>query len=508
MSPAAESTKQRLLLVEDDDSVRHYLAELFTADGFAVDEAKDGAEALRRVEEQKCDVMILDQKMPGLSGLDVLARLQAIGPSFPVLILSGHGSEELAVQALQMGATDYVTKTPGPRFREMLLEKTRRAIDRFAQEEEQRAHVETLRQRMSELGCLYALEKLFDSVEGSPRVALNAAADILLPGTEHRCCAVIRIGKEEYGSGQLFDSDILESFEISERGKPIGALEIRFREDAPPGGTLLSETERDLMMAVSDRIGHFLDFWHTEQRLRESNAALEEYAYVASHDLQAPLQKIESFTQLLLEDYASRVDESGRYYLSVLHRSAQQMRRLIKDVLALARLDSDGLALKPVDLKDILDTVKDQLSHRLVERNAVLAAEGLPVVRGDETRLTQLFQNLVGNALKFNDKPEPRVEVGAVEEPEAWRIYVRDNGIGMTPEDAGRIFLPFKRLHTSEKYEGTGIGLALCRKIVRQHGGTIDVDAAPGRGCTFWIRIPKETAAVPANPVKPVLQPT
>ncbi|HOW97922.1 MAG TPA: ATP-binding protein [Kiritimatiellia bacterium] len=505
MSPADPSVARRLLVVEDDETVRRFLVELFRKSGYRADAASNGAEALELVEENPCDVMILDQKMPGLSGLDVLERLRAIGPPFPVIVLSGHGSEELAVQALHMGATDYVTKAPDPRFGEILLDKTRRAIERFAQEEEQRAHVETLRQRMSELGCLYALEKLFDSVEGSPRVALSAAADILLPGAGGRCCAVIRIGKEEYASANRFESGHVESFDIRERGKTIGTLDIRFRDGA--GAPPLSDMERDLMMAVSDRIGHFMDFWHTEQRLRESNAALEEYAYVASHDLQAPLQKIESFAQLLQEDCASRLDESGRYYVSVVHRSAQQMRRLIKDVLALARLDSDGLAIKPLKLGDILAAVKDQLSQRLVERNAVLATDALPTVPGDETRLTQLFQNLVGNALKFNDKPEPRVEVGAVEEPGHWRIYVRDNGIGMTREDAGRLFVPFKRLHTGEKYEGTGIGLALCRKIVRQHGGTIDVDAEPGKGCTFWIRLPKEPATAAPNDVNTSAQP-
>ena len=505
MTPSGQNDRKRVIIVEDDDAVRRYLAELFSARGYAAEEAREGGEALRRVEEQAFDVMILDQKMPGLSGLEVLERLRAIGPPFPVIVLSGHGSEELAVQALHMGATDYVTKQADPRFSETLLEKTRRAIERFTQEEEQRAHVETLRQRMSELGCLYALEKLFDSVEGSPRVALSAAANILLPDAGDRCCAVIRLGKEEYGSASLFESGRVESFDIRERGKAIGTLEIRFRDE--PGARPLTETERDLMMAVSDRIGHFMDFWHTEQRLRESNAALEEYANVASHDLQAPLQKIESFAQLLVEDYAARVDETGRYYLSVIQKSAGRMRRLIKDVLALAKLDSDGLAVRPLPLQDILDIVKDQLSHRLVERNAVLRMEPLPVVQGDETRLAQLFQNLIGNALKFNDKPEPRVEVGAVEEPDHWKIYVRDNGIGMTREDAARLFVPFKRLHASDRYEGTGIGLALCRKIVRQHGGTIDVDAEPGTGCTFWIRLPKEPATAVSNDVSASMQP-
>ncbi len=501
MSPEKTEGKSRLIVVEDDEALRRYLCSLFSANGFTVDSAQDGHEALGLVAEREYDVMLLDQKMPGLSGTEVLARLQADGPRFPVIMLSGHGSEELAVQALQMGATDYVTKAADAMFGDTLVEKTRKAMECFAQEEEQRQSLKTMRQQMSELGCLYALEKLFDSVEGSPRVALSAAANIILPsasGADLRCCAVIRIGKEEYNSNDLFESEVRETFDIRERGKIAGALEIRFRD-----GALLSEMERDLMMAVADRIGHFMDFWHTEQRLRESNASLEEYAYVASHDLQAPLQKIESFAQLLIEDYASQVDESGRYYISVLYKSAQQMRRLIKDVLTLARLDSDGLALKPVDLKDILDIVKDNLSHRLVERNAVLTMGPLPVVHGDETRLIQLFQNLIGNALKFNDKPEPRAEVGAEEEPDAWKICVRDNGIGMSREDARRIFLPFKRLHTSEEYEGTGIGLALCRKIVRQHGGTIDVDSEAGVGSTFWIRLPKEPAAEASGDLNP-----
>lgn len=486
----------RLLVAEDDESMRLYLSNLFRINHLEADLASDGEEVLVRVKVRDYDILLLDQKMPGLTGMEVLARIQQEGPRIPVIILSGQGSEELAVEALQRGATDYATKIPDARFGDVLIEKIYRAIERYAQQEEQRQGLEMLRQRMTELGCLYALEKLFESVEGSPSVALTSAANIIRPTCSDRSCAIIRIGKEEYSSDGVFSSLYSESFAIRERDKIIGELEIRFSDEPLPKAAL-TDLDRDLMIAVADRIGHFMDFWHTEQRLRESNAALEEYAYVASHDLQAPLQKIQSFVNILLEEYGPQLDEQGRQYLSVILKSAQQMRRLIKDVLALARLDSGGLVIKDVDLNTVLAQVRDTLSARIVERNAVLQIQTLPTIRGDETRLFQLFQNLINNSLKFNDKPEPRIVVGAEEEDEHWRLFVQDNGIGMTREDAARLFVPFKRLHSAERFEGTGIGLALCRKIVRQHSGTIEAEGKPGEGALFLIRLPKLSLGMP-----------
>lgn len=484
---------RRMLVVEDDPQLRRLMEVFFRGQGFDVDPASNGREALARIADQAYDIMLLDQRMPELSGLEVLAHLKTMRPRFPVIVLSAHGSEDFAVRAMQLGASDYMTKIPDVSFCHTLLEKVHRAIERFAEEAERQEQLDSMQQRISELGCLYALEKLFDSVECSPRNALLAAAELINPDDD-ACCVLIRIGKDEYASGNYCDTGHDETFDINERGQRIGSITIRCRPPSDSGGrTSLTELERDLMWAIADRIGHFMDFWRTEQRLRESNAALEEYAHVASHDLQAPLQKIESFVALLLEDYAVALDDTGRQYLSVVARAAHQMRVLVKDVLALSRLDAGDIELKPVSLDDLLLRVREQLSSQLLERRVELRVEPLPAVPGDETRLFQLFQNLLSNAIKFNDADKPCVDIGAEEDAEGTWIYVRDNGIGMKYSDAERIFLPFKRLHSGDRYAGTGIGLALCRKIMRQHEGTIEVKSKLGRGSTFWLRFARQT---------------
>ncbi|OGV47369.1 MAG: hypothetical protein A2X46_00290 [Lentisphaerae bacterium GWF2_57_35] len=235
------------------------------------------------------------------------------------------------------------------------------------------------------------------------------------------------------------------------------------------------------------------------EQLRESNNALEEYAHVASHDLQEPLRKIESFAHLFMEDYGPKVDVQGRKYIDIMVDAARRMRRLIKDVLALAEAGASERPFASVPLDRVVNTARDNLSERIKERPVEIVANPLPIVNGDETQLTRLFQNLIGNALKFNDKRTPRVEIRAVEQASGWKIFFEDNGIGMHPAEVGKIFAPFKRLHGRNRYEGTGIGLAVCRKIIHRHGGSIGVDSNPGQGSTFWLVIPRQESKEPGE---------
>ena len=227
--------------------------------------------------------------------------------------------------------------------------------------------------------------------------------------------------------------------------------------------------------------------------LKESNAALEEYARVASHDLQEPLRKIESFAQVLVEDFGGKLDRQAKMYLDIMVDAANRMRRLIRDVLAFSRAGTAEKPFSAVDLNPVLAIVKDNLSARIEDRDAEVVIGPLPTVFADETQMIQLFQNLMGNGLKFNKSAHPKVEVFAEENRDEWKISVKDNGIGLRESERLMIFAPFKRLHTQQEFEGTGIGLAICRRIVTQHGGEIGVMAEPGEGSTFWLTMPKST---------------
>ncbi|MER5550559.1 ATP-binding protein [Streptomyces sp. NPDC002793] len=226
--------------------------------------------------------------------------------------------------------------------------------------------------------------------------------------------------------------------------------------------------------------------------LRRSNSELEQFAYVASHDLQEPLRKVASFCQLLDKRYGSELDERGRQYIDFAVDGAKRMQVLINDLLTFSRVGRVRQSWKPVDLDVALDRALSNLTLAVEESGAVLVREDpLPELLGESTSLTMVWQNLVGNAVKFRRPDVPcRITVGCVREGEDWHLTVADNGIGIAPEFADKVFVIFQRLHARDEYEGTGIGLSLCRKIIEFHGGRIWLDPEPAEGTLVHFTLP------------------
>ena len=226
------------------------------------------------------------------------------------------------------------------------------------------------------------------------------------------------------------------------------------------------------------------------EELRRSNTELEQFAYVASHDLQEPLRKVASFCQLLQRRYGGRLDARADQYIAFAVDGATRMQRLINDLLEFSRVGRLDVRHAEVDLERVFEAAAEALSLAVEEAGAELAHDPLPTVPGDPTQLSMLMQNLMSNALKFRDPQRPlRIRLSAEPDGALWRFAFADNGIGIEPEYAGRVFTIFQRLHSREAYPGTGIGLALCRKIVEYHGGTIgiDPDHRPGASIVFTL---------------------
>ena len=252
------------------------------------------------------------------------------------------------------------------------------------------------------------------------------------------------------------------------------------------GETILQATVRDITLEK-----------RTEEESRQlladldrSNKELEQFAYVASHDLQEPLRMVSSYTQLLARRYKGRLDADADDFIAYAVDGAYRMQRLINDLLAYSRVGTRGKEFEPTDCSAFFDQALANLKVTIEESGAVVDRGPLPTVMADKLQIGQLLQNLIGNAIKYHGDEPPRVHVSAEQKGNEWVFSVRDNGIGIDPQFAERIFVIFQRLHNREKYPGTGIGLAICKKIVERHGGRIWLESQVGSGATFYFTIP------------------
>jgi light-regulated signal transduction histidine kinase (bacteriophytochrome) len=247
----------------------------------------------------------------------------------------------------------------------------------------------------------------------------------------------------------------------------------------------------ELELRVADRTKELAV---ANQVLERSNIELQQFAYVASHDLQSPLRSICGFVQLLKMEYASKLDEQADDWIRRTIQATAQMQDLIRGVLAYSRVDSRSRPFKAIPFLDVFSDAVALLESSIRDAGGQVTCGELPVVMGDRSQFVQLMQNLIGNGLKYHGDKSPHVHVSAERNEEEWTFSVQDNGIGIDPKYYERIFEIFKRLHDQKEYPGTGIGLAVCRRVVNRHGGRIWVESEAGQGSAFHFTIPEGTA--------------
>jgi light-regulated signal transduction histidine kinase (bacteriophytochrome) len=229
------------------------------------------------------------------------------------------------------------------------------------------------------------------------------------------------------------------------------------------------------------------------QQLETSNEELGQYAYVASHDLQEPLRKMASFCQLLARRYQGQLDGQADEFIAYIVDGARRMQEMINDLLKFSQAGRSQEVTVEVDCNQVVERAQIDLAGAIEDNGASIVVTGtLPTVRGEWARLVQLFENLIGNGIKFHGKEPPRIEISATPDGTGWRFAVADNGIGIDPQYADRVFALFQRLHSRAEYPGTGIGLAVCKKIVEGYGGTLRFESEPDEGTTFYWTMPKE----------------
>ena len=295
------------------------------------------------------------------------------------------------------------------------------------------------------------------------------------------------------------------AFPIPVGGEFYGVMEFFGREVRPRDERIL-----EIVRTVGHQVGQFIARKQAEaalqeandqltvkaQQLSRSNAELEQFAYVASHDLQEPLRMIASYTQLILRRYGDRFDGDAREFMDFIVDGATRMKQLIEDLLAYSRVGTHGKAFRPTDSGAAVQKALANLRAAIESSTGTVTHDPLPTINADEFQLVQLFQNLIGNALKFKGTETPRVHISVNEQADTWTFGVKDNGIGIDGEYFDRIFMVFQRLHSRTDYPGTGIGLAICKKVVDRHGGRLWIESGVGSGSTFWFTVPKKVEAV------------
>lgn len=250
------------------------------------------------------------------------------------------------------------------------------------------------------------------------------------------------------------------------------------------------QANREMAREIAERQQAQETLKHALAEVARSNAELEQFAYIASHDLQEPLRMVSSYVQLLEKRYKDKLDKDANEFIAFAVNGAARMQEMVLGLLAYSRVGTRGKSIERTESEGALTYAIENLQVAISQSGAVITHDALPAVMADESLLTQVFQNLIGNALKFRGEAPPRIHVSATRDEQEWVFSVRDNGIGIDPKYMGKLFVLFSRLHGHAKYPGTGIGLAVCKRVVAHHGGRIWVESEPGKGSIFYFTVP------------------
>lgn len=492
----------KMLLIEDDPGDADLLWELLAEEKhftFVVEWADRLKKGLAYLAQGGIDVVLLDLSLPDSHGMATFTTVNMHAPNVPIVVLTGFDDETLALEAVRLGAQDYLVK--GQVDGKMIARVARYAIERKRAEEALRESEARFRSAFDHAAIGMAL------VAPDGRwLKVNSAFCETVGFTESE---LLRMKFQDLTHPddlptnlgyfyQLLSGD-LQYYHLEKRYVHKLGHDIWVRDSA----SVVWNVQQQPMYIVAQiqditRRKHVEEeLAHRIEELARSNMELEQFAYVASHDLQEPLRMVASYTQLLERRYKGRLDADANEFIGYAVDGVIRMQQLINDLLSYARVGKQGKHFEPTNCETVLaDTLVD-LQAAVKESNARITHDPLPTVMADAPQLRQVFQNLIGNAIKFRSSAPLHIHVSAVRQGAEWVFSVRDNGIGIDTEYAERIFVIFQRLHSREQYRGTGIGLAICKKIVERHGGRIWVEGQPGQGSTFYFTIPATSSQRP-----------
>jgi PAS domain S-box-containing protein len=509
----------RALIIEDSEDDALLLVRLLRQAGYDVifRRVQSEPEMMVALKSESWDIVLSDHNMPGFSSRRALELVRQRGGDIPFIIISGMIGEDAAVEAMRAGAQDYIMKGHLARLvpaiqRELHEAQMRRDRNRAGEVMQEALRVSEEHARLAlRAGQMAAWEYVLpdgDSIWNEEHYRmLGYAPGSIKPAYEAWIARIHpsdRVGVEAHFQRSLREGgEYTDEFRVLCPDGTVHWVEARGLTERVAGGRYMHSC--GVMLDVTVRKQTEDELRRTIEQLGHANMDLEQFAYITSHDLQEPLRMVSAFIGLLRDDYQGKLDVKADEYIAFALEGALRMQALIKDLLEYSRI---GARMKDVVLTDVKESLLAALANlkmAIEESQARITLHPLPMVMADGLQLTMVFQNLVGNAIKYRQPHvTPEIDIKAEKEEGEWRFTIRDNGIGIDPQCYGKLFKVFQRLHTRDHYQGTGIGLAICKKIVEGHGGRIWAESAIGQGSSFYFTLPDSTAGwqgkEPGNP--------
>jgi PAS domain S-box-containing protein len=512
----------KILLVDDTPENLVSLEATLCVLGQELVLANSGREALRHVLNDDFAAILLDVRMPDMDGFETaeLIRSRPRSREIPILFLTGYRNEEHLFRGYDLGAVDFLFKPVVP---EVLRSKVAVFVELSRTNAKLKEQADELRKQAE---VLQKAEQRFRSLlEAAPDAMVMCRDDGRVVMVNSRTEKLFNCGRDKLISRDIrtlvhgWGFHVPAAWEEGS-GAPIvqpaerGVELLAFPEDrAPfPVEVTFSPLHTDEGVVITSAIRDISDRKKAEEQIRQLNAHLEErvlerteallrsneelqqYAYIASHDLQEPLRTVSIYAQLLAKRYSGQLQGDADQFISFIVGSAERMERLIHDLLDFSQVESRGADFfTKVACETVLDDALGNLRSLIEESSASITRDPLPAVTGDAVQLTRLFQNLLVNSIKYRGEEAPRIHIAAEAANGVWLFSVKDNGIGIEPQYAEKVFGIFKCLQPRDRSSGSGIGLAICRKIANRHEGRIWVESELGKGATFYFTLPRDT---------------